>query len=89
MHPGVETPCPGQSANTGAEKKKKKQRLNAATLSQKGALDRFVVKKSQQNSKNQITVSNIDDGHGDNTGVVEAHTAEFYERDDGNSGDEN
>ena len=33
---------------SGAEKKKKKQRLEAAALSQKGALDRFVVKESER-----------------------------------------
>jgi hypothetical protein len=73
---------------SGAEKKKKRQRLEAATQSQKGALDRFVVKEPQINSENQTPDANVDDGHGDNAVEVEVRTAEHDEGDDGNSGDE-
>jgi hypothetical protein len=72
---------------SGAEKKKKRKRLEAATQSQKGALDKFVVKESQINSENQALDANIDDGHGDNAAEVEDYTAEFDKGDDGNSGD--
>jgi hypothetical protein len=38
---------------SGAEKKRKKQRLDAVSQSQKGALDKFGVKKPQANSESQ------------------------------------
>lgn len=61
------------------KKRRKKKRLDAVTQSQKGALDLVVVKKSETNSENQTLVENAVEG--------EAHTAEFYEGDDGNSSD--
>jgi hypothetical protein len=47
---------------SGAEKKKKKRRLEAAAQSQKGALDRFVLKEPQINFENQTPDANVDDG---------------------------
>jgi hypothetical protein len=49
---------------SGYEKKKKRQRLEAAAQSQKGALDRFVVKESRINSENETSDATVDDGHG-------------------------
>ena len=72
---------------SGAEKKKKRKRLEAESRSQKGALDRFVVKRPQINSENQTPVANVDDDH-DDAVEIEAHTAEFDESDDANTDDE-
>ena len=73
---------------SGAEKRNKKRRLEAAAQSQKGALDRFVVKEPQINSENQTPDANVDDGRGDDTVEIEASTAELDEGDDANTGDE-
>ena len=40
--------------DSGSQKRKNKQRLDDLTQSQKGAMDRFIVKKSQVSSNNQI-----------------------------------
>jgi hypothetical protein len=56
--------------------------------SQKGALDRFVLKEPQVNFENQTPYANVDDGRGDSAVEVEVHIAEHDEGDDGNSGDE-
>lgn len=45
--------------DSGYEKRKKKQRLEAAAQSQKGALDKFVLKESQINSENQTQEADI------------------------------
>ncbi|PNT61917.1 hypothetical protein BRADI_5g22988v3 [Brachypodium distachyon] len=55
--------------DSGAEKRKKKQRLEAAALSQKGSLDRFVVKESEIISEDEVAdivvgVENADEGNG-------------------------
>lgn len=73
---------------SGSEKKKKRQRLEAAAQSQKGALDRYVVKEPQINSEKQTPIANVDDGRGDDEVEAEAHPAEFDEGNDGNTGDE-
>ena len=75
---------------SGAEKRKKKQRLLAAAQSQKGALDRFIVKESQNNSESQTAApdGNVDDGHNDEDVEVEADAAEIDEVDDGNVADD-
>jgi hypothetical protein len=73
---------------SGAEKKRKKQRLDAVTQSLKGALDKFVVKKPQANSENQTRVVDVDDDHGDTATEVDANSVEFDEGDDGDSSDE-
>jgi hypothetical protein len=49
--------------DSGAEKRKKKQRLEAAAQSQKGALDRFVVRET-----NGV---NIDDDHADDPDPIQ------------------
>lgn len=48
--------------DSAAEKCWKKQRLEAEAQLQRGVLDKYVVKGSQTNSKNQTPDSNIDDG---------------------------
>ena len=40
--------------DSGSQKRKKKQRLDDLTQSQKGAMDRFIVKESQVSSNNHI-----------------------------------
>jgi hypothetical protein len=74
----------------GFEKCKKKQRLEAATQSQNGALDRFVPKESEINFQNQTSESNnIDeiesqDDHANITVQGEAQVAEIGQRVDAN-----
>ncbi|OEL34949.1 hypothetical protein BAE44_0004032, partial [Dichanthelium oligosanthes] len=51
--------------DSGYEKLKKKQRLEVAAQTQKGALDRYVVKESQFTSESQTPNANIDEGHGE------------------------
>ena len=67
--------------HSGAEKKRKRERLEAAAQSQKGALDRFVVKEPQINSGNQTPIANTDVASGDNAIEVDTHTEEFDEGD--------
>jgi hypothetical protein len=55
----------------GATKRDKRKRLEAAAQSQRGALDRFIVRDSQINSQNQTRSGSIDDGHGDDEVLVE------------------
>ncbi|XP_062208340.1 uncharacterized protein LOC133909808 [Phragmites australis] len=77
--------------DSGYEKRKKKQRLEAAAQSQKGALDRFVMKESQFNSENQTAAANVDGVHSDDAKIaieVEAHAAEIVQGDDTNIADE-
>jgi hypothetical protein len=69
------------TCQSGYEKKKKRQRLEAAAQSQKGALDRFVVKESRINSENQTPDANVDDGRGDNVEEIK-DIAELDERND-------
>lgn len=52
--------------DSGFEKHKKKRRLEAADQSQTGSMDRFVVKDSQLNSKNQTPEAN-------RVGEIESH----------------
>lgn len=52
--------------DSGFEKRKKKRRLEAAAQSQTGSMDRFVVKDSQLNSKNQTPEAN-------HVGEIESH----------------
>ena len=66
---------------SGAEKKRKRERLEAAAKSQKGALDRFVVKEPQINSVNQTPVDNTDVASGADVIEVDTHTEEFVEDD--------
>ena len=65
-----------------AEKKRKKQKLEAAAQAQKGALDRFVVKEPQINSRNQPLIANIDIANGDDIIEVDTHAEEFDEGND-------
>jgi hypothetical protein len=59
--------------DSSAEKRKKRQRLDAVALSQKGALERFFVRESPN--------ANVDVGHGDDTVDVgaQAPTTEIEE----------
>jgi hypothetical protein len=50
---------------SGAEKKKKRKRLDAVTQSQKGALDKFIVKKSQASSEVEAHTAEFDEGECD------------------------
>ncbi|CAN6299424.1 unnamed protein product [Urochloa humidicola] len=52
---------------SGAEKRKKKQRLEAAAQKQKGALDRFVIRETETPEE-----TNVGEGHGDD--AIEAET---------------
>ncbi|XP_066360856.1 uncharacterized protein [Miscanthus floridulus] len=72
---------------SGHEKRKKKRRLEAAAQSQKGALDRFVVKESRFSPENQTPNADPDEGYGNdaNIGVkVEAQNAEIVQSDHAN-----
>lgn len=74
---------------SGHEKRKKKRRLEAAAQSQKGALDRFVVKESRFSPKNQTPDADPEEGRGDdaNIGVqAEAQNAETVQGDDASIG---
>ncbi|XP_048567144.1 uncharacterized protein LOC125547228 [Triticum urartu] len=66
---------------SGAAKRKKKQRLEVEAQSLTGSLDRYLVKDPRHNSENQTADVNVDDGCDDNVTEVEAHDAEI---DDGN-----
>ena len=55
--------------DSGAEKRRKKQRLEAAAQYQKGALDRFVPREAPG--------ANVDDNNGDDAVQVEAPTQEI------------
>ncbi|PNT75055.1 hypothetical protein BRADI_1g27024v3 [Brachypodium distachyon] len=73
--------------DSGYEKRKKKKRLEAVAQTQKGALDRFVVKDSQFTSENQTPDpdDNVDDAV-----EVEAHNTEIdHGADDANQPDAN
>ncbi|XBJ04763.1 hypothetical protein VPH35_023654 [Triticum aestivum] len=75
--------------DSGASKRKKKQRLDCEARSQTGSLDGYVVRVPRLDSKNQTMDFNVDDGHDDNDTKVEAHDAEI---DDGiaeEAGDDN
>ena len=50
---------------SGHEKRKKKQRLEAAAQTQRGALDRYVLKDSQFTSQNQTPDANVGEGPAD------------------------
>jgi len=50
--------------DSGHEKRKKKKRLEQFAQTQKGALNRFVVKQSQTSGENQIVQANIDENNG-------------------------
>jgi hypothetical protein len=70
---------------SGAEKKKKRKRLDAVTQSQKGALDKFIVKKSQASSEVEAHTVEFDEGdNGDER--ADAYTDD--EGDDANTDDE-
>ncbi|CAO2189601.1 unnamed protein product [Urochloa humidicola] len=53
---------------SGHEKRKKKQRLEAAAQTQKGAVDKYIVKESQFTSQNQTPDANVDEGNGEDSG---------------------
>jgi hypothetical protein len=53
------------NSQSGGKKKKKRQILEAVVQSQKGALDRFVVKESRIKFENQSLDANVDNGRGD------------------------
>jgi hypothetical protein len=68
--------------DSGYEKRKKKKRLEALAQSQKGALDRYVIKENQSSAEDQTLQMGIDENIGDNTNNasnVEAHTSEIDE----------
>lgn len=60
----------------GAEKRKKQKRLEQFSLSQKGALDKFVVRESQSSIENQIHLADADGNLGGNTKQCEAQNLE-------------
>ena len=64
---------------SGAEKRKKKERKEAAARAQKGAMDRFVVKQTHINS---------DDAHVDDAVEAEAHFTELDGDVDASTGNE-
>nr|XP_020183071.2 zinc finger MYM-type protein 1-like [Aegilops tauschii subsp. strangulata] len=76
---------PGRKYDSGASKRRKKQKLEEDARTQKGALDKFVVKEPQSNFENQTSDANIDDAHGGDPVEVEAHIAESDEHDDTNT----
>ena len=53
----------------------KRKRLIATAESQRGALDRFIVKDTQINSENQAPHGNIDDSHENDVVELEAQVA--------------
>ncbi|KAI5004027.1 hypothetical protein ZWY2020_031270 [Hordeum vulgare] len=79
---------PGRKYDSGASKRRKKHKLEEDARSQKGALDIFVVKEPQPNSKNQISDANIVDADGGDPVEIEAHIAQIDEGDDTNNVDE-
>jgi len=67
---------------SGHEKRKKRRRLEAAAQSQKGALDRFVVKESRFSPENQTPNADPDEGYGNDANIgikVEAQNAEIVQ----------
>ncbi|XBI17559.1 hypothetical protein VPH35_059586 [Triticum aestivum] len=68
----------GRKYDSGAFKRKKKQKLEEDDQIQRGALDKYVVIVPQTNSENHTPDGNIDDGHDDNAIEVEV-TAEIHE----------
>jgi hypothetical protein len=70
--------------DSGAAKGNKKRRLEAMALSQKGALDKFIVRDSQVNSENQASDDNI----GDDTVEADAPFADAHIVDDAVIGDQ-
>jgi hypothetical protein len=71
-------------SDSGAAKRNKKRRLEAVALSQKGALDRFIVRDTQVNSENQAPHDNIDD----DTVEIEAHVEDPHIVDDVSTADQ-
>ena len=72
---------------SGHEKRKKRRRLEAAAQSQKGALDRFVVKESRFSPENQTPNADPDEGYGNDANIgikVEAQNAEIVQSDHAN-----
>ncbi|XP_044947803.1 zinc finger MYM-type protein 1-like [Hordeum vulgare subsp. vulgare] len=67
----------GRKYDSGAFKRKKKQKIEEDAQSQYGALDKYVVKGPQTNSKNQTPDANID--HCDNAEEVEVTATEIGE----------
>ncbi|KAJ1262638.1 hypothetical protein BS78_09G124200 [Paspalum vaginatum] len=67
--------CRIRKYDSSYEKRKKKKRLEQFAQSQKGALDKFVVKEHQTNTENQ-TLRACSDGLGVITDNAEAHTSE-------------
>nr|XP_051212772.1 uncharacterized protein LOC127330677 [Lolium perenne] len=70
---------------SGAEKKKKRKRLDAVTQSQKGALDKFIVKKSQASSEVEAHTAEFDEG---DSGDERADAYTDDDSDDANTDDE-
>ena len=58
----------------GAQKRKKQRRLEQVA-SQKGAIDKFVFRESQNSTQHQTLHSDGDGNHRDNTDNVEVHTS--------------
>nr|XP_020198195.1 uncharacterized protein LOC109783999 [Aegilops tauschii subsp. strangulata] len=71
--------------DSGAFKRKKKFKLEEGAESQKGAIDKFVLKRPRTNSENQTPKANIDDGHGNNAEEAEVPATEIHEGDDSHS----
>ncbi|XP_073362240.1 uncharacterized protein [Aegilops tauschii subsp. strangulata] len=78
----------GRRYDSGASKRRKKQKVKEDTRKQKGALDKFVVKEPQPNSENQTVDANIDDAPSGDPEEAEAHIGETNEGDDINNVDE-
>ncbi|RLM55468.1 hAT family dimerization domain containing protein [Panicum miliaceum] len=60
---------------SGAQKHKRQRRVEQVVQSQKGAIDRFVVRESPARTEHQTLHSDGDGNHRDNTDNVEVHTS--------------
>ncbi|XP_044958720.1 uncharacterized protein LOC123409911 [Hordeum vulgare subsp. vulgare] len=78
----------GRKYDSGASKRRKKQKVEEDARVQKGSLDKFVVKEPQPSFENQTPDANIADAHGGDPVEVEAHIAQTDEGDDTKNVDE-
>ena len=62
---------------SGSEKRKQKQKTEEFTRSQKGALDKFLAKKSNVSSENQSADACPDEIHGSDSTNVETHAGDI------------
>jgi hypothetical protein len=77
-----------RSYESGHEKRKRQKRLEAAAQTQRGALDRFVVKQVKFTSENQTPDANVDEDHDDDANIAvesEGHTEDIDHGDDVNN----